>query len=115
MLFGDKAANWRGGRRKWKTGYIVVYAPDHPRAVNGRYVKEHRLVMEKHLGRYLFPWEIVHHKNGLKDDNRIENLQLLPSNAEHNKQIQTVYLENQNLKAVNLTLFLMLIQSRGKR
>ena len=54
----------------------MVFAPDHPRADKGRYVFEHVLVMEEMLGRYLLPGENVHHRNGVKDDNRPENLEL---------------------------------------
>lgn len=79
---GEGHPEWKGGRLVNKDGYIQVYCPEHP-SRKGRYVLEHRLVMEKHLGRYLLPNEVVHHKNGVKDDNRIENLEVFQSNAEH--------------------------------
>jgi HNH endonuclease len=57
-------------------GYVMLYAPDHPRARSNPYVFEHILVMESLLGRHLYPDENVHHRNGVKGDNRPENLEL---------------------------------------
>jgi hypothetical protein len=74
-----KKPNWIGGRHSDGKGYILVSGQQaHPRSRSGR-VFEHRLVMEKHLGRYLRDDEIVHHKNGDGTDNRLENLELLTS------------------------------------
>lgn len=72
---GSSASNWKGGRSMHKAGYVLIRYPDHPNAVN-KYVFEHRLVMEEILGRHLLPNENVHHKNGVKDDNRPDNLEL---------------------------------------
>lgn len=96
---GSGHPEWKGGRIEDRNGYWHVWAPEHPECLrvnearrlkaNGgyyrkeKYIQEHRLVMEKHLGRYLQPNEVVHHLNDDKKDNRIENLQLFDSNARH--------------------------------
>lgn len=86
--FGEKAGNWRGGVRRCGSGgkYVGVYSPDHPYRNGEEYVMEHRLVVEKNIGRYLLPKEVVHHINGIQDDNRIENLQMMASRKEHARE-----------------------------
>ena len=80
---GDKNPSWKGGRAKTKYGYIIIYSPNHPHHNKTNSVFEHRLIMEQSIGRYLLPTEIVHHKNGIKNDNRIENLELLLKGKHH--------------------------------
>lgn len=82
---GEKNHRWRGGRWLHQRKYWLVLTPDHPRADRKGYVREHRLVMERHLGRYLDPKEVVHHRNHDTTDNRIENLELFASNADHKR------------------------------
>jgi len=71
-------ATKRNGFKGWfiHKGYKMIWIPEHPNAVNN-YVPEHRLVMEKIIGRYLTKDEDVHHNNGIKDDNQEENLKLM--------------------------------------
>ena len=77
---GKHSGAWKGGRILDRFGYILLWKPQHPNAKAGRgksYVYEHRLVMAAHIGRKLEPWEFVHHKNAIKTDNRLENLELM--------------------------------------
>ncbi len=76
----EKNGNWKGGRCN-HSGYVRVRIyPDHPffDALAGKkeYVLEHRLIMSEMLGRPVTAGETVHHKNGVRDDNRPENLEL---------------------------------------
>jgi len=84
VRMGSGNPNWKGGKRKDVNGYVYIYMPNHPFTYKGHCVLEHRFVMEKHLGRTLLPTEVVHHINGITDDNRIENLMLF-TNGEHVK------------------------------
>jgi len=85
LKIGDKNPNWRGGRKITSKGYILIYMPDHPFCDKNKCILEHRLIMERHMGRYLLKTEVVHHINGIKDDNRIENLRLYLSVGQHTK------------------------------
>ena len=108
----------KSGSEKIKSadGYVFVYAPEgHPslnpnsKGIKRYRIREHVLVMEKSIGRYLLPGENVHHKNGIKDDNRIENLELWKRTqpagqrvSDLRKEIERLRLENERLKSTNL-------------
>ena len=89
---GANNFNWKGGRQATGNGYVslIVYPDDffYPMANKYGRVLEHRLVMAKHLNRCLLPWEVVHHRNILKHDNRIENLERLGGPGKHNKIVE---------------------------
>lgn len=90
---GSESHWWKGGR--WKVqrdGYIYIQVPDHPFGKkngkgHGNYLLEHRFVMEQHIGRFLRLDEDVHHINGVKDDNRIDNLRLVSHDRHYDNVI----------------------------
>ena len=83
-LKGSKSYLWKNGKRKY-TSYVALYKHNHPFSNKAGYIMEHRLVMEKIIGRYLRPEERVHHINEIKYDNRPENLMLFSTDAEHQR------------------------------
>lgn len=74
--WGDPTAYYEPKGHVTRGGYKMAWAPDHPMATNNGHVLEHRLVMADHLGRNLRDDEQVHHRNGDRLDNRLENLEL---------------------------------------
>lgn len=90
---GKRSFAWKGGKIKDANGYIHVWNPDHPNANIGRrkaYVAEHRMVMSNHIGRKLRSDETVHHKNGNREDNRIENLELWSTSHPSGQRVEDI-------------------------
>lgn len=80
---GENHPNWKGGTITNSSGYVQLFRPDHPFADKHSHIFEHRLVMECILGRYLTSGETVHHRNGVRDDNRPENLEIVVTKGPH--------------------------------
>lgn len=81
---GKKGPNYKKGKR-FEGRYIKVLKPNHPNANKKGYIYEHVLVMSKILGRPLKKGEQVHHTNGIKTDNRPENLELIAKPPHYGK------------------------------
>jgi hypothetical protein len=88
---GERSHSYKGGILHKPEGYILREDKNHPLVTGSGYVREHRLVMEKHIGRYLTKEEVVHHINDDKADNSITNLRLFTSNSEHTRYHQHAY------------------------
>ena len=84
-MVGSQKGSWKGGRYTHKGGYVYILVPGHPAANRDGYVYEHRLVAEWTLGRLLEPGERIHHINGIKGDNRSENLVVCQTQGQHRK------------------------------
>lgn len=81
---GAKHPCWKGGKVVDRDGYIRVWVPNHPWPRKG-YVGEHVVAMELQIGRWIKPTECVHHKDGNRQNNALENLELL-DRREHSRQ-----------------------------
>ena len=88
-LLGKNNHKWKpeGHTYNAPVGYRYIKCSNHPFSIRDGVVLEHRYVMEQYLGRHLFPDETIHHKNGVKTDNRIENLELWSSAHHKGKKI----------------------------
>jgi hypothetical protein len=103
QLARENNPRWKGGRWTRKDGYVFVLSPGHPHANENGYVREHILVMTKHLGRALNPGEVVHHVNGDRGDNHLENLVVMTRAghaSEHHKGVHKPNSE-ENLRKYN--------------
>lgn len=73
----EKCPNWNGGKRKTRKGYVQLLLPEHPRADRNGYVMEHIVIWERYSGAPVPNNCVIHHLNGIKNDNRIDNLCLM--------------------------------------
>lgn len=85
---GESHPNWSGGRITNNRGYVLLKKTGHPNAYPDGYVLEHVYVMSEFLGRPLREGESVHHRNGLKNDNRLINLELWRQHQPYGQRIE---------------------------
>ncbi len=117
---GNKNPNWiNTDRRTNFRGYILVrLSPDdffYPTCSRRGWIFEHRLVMAKSLGRNLHLWEIVHHKNHIRDDNRLENLQLISDDKHKQLSILEVKIDRLLAKQDELMTEIKLLRFENKQ
>jgi len=82
-VHGANNPAWKGGRQIDKSGYVLLWQPEHPQANRHGQVREHRIVMEEKIGRYMTREEVVDHTDGNTGNNDPENLRLFACNGEH--------------------------------
>jgi ribonuclease HI len=80
---GCNNGSWKGGVITSSGGYVLIHCPNNPMANSSGYVLRSRLLMSEHLNRVLKPNEEVHHRNGIRSDDRLENLRLFSSKTYH--------------------------------
>lgn len=101
---GEESHNWKGGKRIGTRGYVLIWKPNHPRADKGGYIAEHVLAWEEAHGKPVPRGWIIHHLNGIKTDNRPENLVALPSQKHYDvlrakaERIRSLEIEVKKLK-----------------
>lgn len=86
---GKGNGQWKGGRSFTHKGYVYIRVPkDYPGARSHGYILEHRFIMQEAIGRPLTSREVVHHKNGDRGDNRLENLELCVNSQPPSQRVE---------------------------
>lgn len=98
---GKRNGNWNGGRVVDKSGYILVKVDSHPYMTKAGYVREHRLVAERILGRYLKATEVCHHIDENPANNSPDNLIVFETHAIHISQTMTGNVPSDRLDAAH--------------
>jgi hypothetical protein len=96
--------NGHGHTKLRNDGYVACYAPLHPHSTREGYVLLHRVIMERHIGRYMERDEVAHHLNGKRDDNRIENLLLMREKEHMSMHMKKRYEERRGLSLTDVFL-----------